>query len=163
MRGARQIGKTFILKEFGRKFFQHTHYINFEKHRTIFSVFEESLDPKQIIQKLNFNLNTSIDIQRDLLIFDEIQECPKALTSLKYFNEEMPELALCSAGSLLGIHLTPVSFPVGKVNMLHMYPMSFREFLMALDEEHALNFLDEVQISKTIPEIIHAYLWERLK
>lgn len=163
LRGLRQVGKTFILKEFGKKFFSNTHYLNFEKNKTLFSLFEENLDPRTIIQKLNFILNSSIDIQRDLLIFDEIQECPKALTSLKYFAEELPEMAVCSAGSLLGVHLGPVSFPVGKVNMLHMYPMSFREFLMALDEQRALNYLDEAQSSLMIPEIVHVHLWERLK
>lgn len=163
LRGVRQAGKTFILKEFGNKYFPKTHYLNFEKNKTLFSLFAENLDPKTIIQKLNFALDSTIDVHNDLLIFDEIQECPKALTSLKYFAEEMPEMAVCSAGSLLGLHLGPVSFPVGKVNMLHMYPMSFREFLMALDEQRAINYLDETQTSLSIPEIVHAHLWERLK
>jgi len=163
LRGVRQAGKTFILQEFGNKCFLKTHYLNFEKNKALFSVFNENLDPEKIIQKLNFILNSTIDVQRDLLIFDEIQECPKALTSLKYFAEEMPEMAVCSAGSLLGIHLGPVSFPVGKVNMLHMYPMCFREFLMALEEQRAISYLDEAQASHSIPEIVHAYLWERLK
>lgn len=163
LKGVRQVGKTFILDEFGRKSFANTHYLNFEKNKSLFPIFEESLDPQQIIQKLNFKLDTRINLQEDLLIFDEIQECPKALTSLKYFAEEMSEMAVCAAGSLLGLHLGPVSFPVGKVNILHMTPMSFREFLMALDEKQALNFLDEAQTTLSIPEIVHDHLWERLK
>lgn len=163
LRGVRQVGKTYILQEFGNSCFARTHYLNFEKSKALLSVFEENLDPKILIQKLNFILNCSIDIHRDLLIFDEIQECPRALTSLKYFAEDMPELALCSAGSLLGVHLTPVSFPVGKVNMIHMYPMSFVEFLTSLDETRALEYLNEAVSAKSIPEIVHSHLWERLK
>ena len=163
LRGVRQVGKTYILQEFGKKFFTRTHYLNFEKNKGLHLVFEENLDPKKIIEKLNFILNISIDIKNDFLIFDEIQDCSRALTSLKYFAEEMPELALCSAGSLLGVHLGPVSFPVGKVNILNMYPMSFREFLMALQEDHAMSYLDEACISKKIPEVVHTHLWERLK
>ena len=163
LRGVRQVGKTYILQEFGKQLFSKTHYLNFEQNRALASFFEDTLEPKAVLQKLSFALQTAIDPKQDLLIFDEIQECPRALTSLKYFAEELPEMALCSAGSLLGVHLGPVSFPVGKVDMETMYPMSFREFLLALEEKHALEYLEEALTTKKIPELIHAYLWERLK
>jgi len=102
------------------------------------------------LEKMNF--------QHFLVIFDEIQECPKALSSLKYFNEEMPELALCCAGSLLGVKLSSESFPVGKVNLLHLYPMTFEEFLQALGKDQLVESLK----SLNIPEIAHDMLWEYL-
>lgn len=163
LRGARQVGKTYILEEFGRTFFFKSHYFNFEKSKKLFSAFEDDIDPKTVIQKLSFLVDVPINPKTDLLIFDEIQECPRALTSLKYFEEEMPEMAICSAGSLLGVHLGPVSFPVGKVNILSMYPLSFREFLEAIGEERSLPYLDEAISTKKISEFIHAHLWERLK
>ncbi len=163
LRGARQVGKTYILEEFGRTFFPKSHYFNFEKSKKLFTAFEADIDPKTVIQKLSFLVDVPINPKTDLLIFDEIQECPRALTSLKYFEEEMPEMAICSAGSLLGVHLGPVSFPVGKVNILSMYPLSFREFLEAIGEERSLPYLDEAISTKKISEFIHAHLWERLK
>lgn len=163
LRGARQVGKTYILEEFGKECFPKTHYFNFEKGRALTQAFEGDIDPKTIIQKLSFLSNTAIDPFTDFLIFDEIQECPRAITSLKYFEEEMPEAAVCSAGSLLGVHLGSVSFPVGKVNMLSMYPLSFREFLCAVGEERSLPYIDEAIITKKIPQFVHEHLWERLK
>lgn len=163
LQGARQVGKTYILEEFGKKFFAKSHYFNFEKSRALHSIFEGDIDPKAITQKLSFLVDTSIDPEKDLLIFDEIQECPRALTSLKYFEEEMPEMAVCSAGSLLGVHLGPVSFPVGKVNILSMYPLSFREFLEAVGEERSLPYYDSALSTKEIPQVVHEHLWERLK
>lgn len=163
LRGARQVGKTYILEDFGRKCFSRSHYFNFEKSKALQNVFEGDIDPKTVTQKLSFLANTSIDQKKDLLIFDEIQECPRALTSLKYFEEEMPEMAVCSAGSLLGVHLGPVSFPVGKVNILSMYPLSFREFLEAIGEERSLPYYDAAISTKTIPQFVHEHLWERLK
>ena len=170
LRGVRQVGKTYILKEFGQTYFPRTHHFNFEKNKMLHSVFEENIDPKTLIQKLSFILDTSINPHNDLLVFDGIQECPRALTSLKYFAEEMPEIAICSAGSLLGVHLGPVSFPVGKVNMLSMYPLSFKEFLQAIGEERSIPYLEDAFIgsksgynTKKLPEFIHEHLWERSK
>ncbi len=157
--GVRQVGKTYILKEFGAHHFLAHHYVNFEKEPHLFKLFEENLKPERIIEELSFYLDTPIDIQNDLVIFDEIQACPKALTSLKYFHEDMPSLALCGAGSLLGVHLGPVSFPVGKVSLLNLSPMSFVEFLMAIDEERSLKALESQQIS----ELVHEHLWHLLK
>ncbi|MBS0654359.1 MAG: ATP-binding protein, partial [Verrucomicrobia bacterium] len=103
-----------------------------------------------------------IDIERDLVIFDEIQACPRALTSLKYFQEKMPRLAICAAGSLLGVYLAPVSFPVGKVDILHLYPMSFEEFLLAREDHKSLLVLRDAN-HLPIPHLAHAHLWQQLK
>ena len=127
--GARQVGKTYTLKHFGENFFSSYHYVNFETDETLAGIFEKDLKPVRIIQELNFYLDAPINLESDLLILDEIQECPRALTSLKYFCELMPEMAVCAAGSLLGIHLAQSSFPVGKVDYLKMNPMGFFEFL----------------------------------
>ena len=101
--GARQVGKTYALKYCGKKFFPNYHYVNFEKNISLHEIFDYDLDPLRIIQELERKLKVGINIKTDLLIFDEIQTCPKAITSLKYFCEDMSELALASAGSLLGV------------------------------------------------------------
>lgn len=163
IRGARQVGKTYLLHEFGRDHFPAYHYLNFEKSGELASIFEPNLEPERLINELGLFLLRKIDVSQDLVIFDEIQSCPKALTSLKYFQEEMPNLAIASAGSLLGIHLAPVSFPVGKVDMLTLYPMSFDEFLMAIGEDEALKFLDDLTLHSAIPDFLHNRLWEKLK
>ncbi|EKD49975.1 MAG: ATPase [uncultured bacterium] len=164
MKGARQVGKTYILKEFGANHFPKYHYFNFEKDVKIHDVFLADLNPKRIIQELNFAIQCSIDIQNDLVIFDEIQHCPKALTSLKYFAEDMPELAICSAGSLIGVYLADVSFPVGQVDFLKMYPLSFEEFLLGIGENQAIEYLtgEREKLIQT-PMIVHDRLWELLK
>lgn len=164
LKGVRQVGKTYLMKKFGQEHFQRSHYLNFEDDEEIAAIFEKNLNPQRILSEIEFYLNTKIDINKDLLIFDEIQECPKALTSLKYFQEKMEKLALFAAGSLLGIHLNSGSFPVGKVDMMTLYPMSFIEFLMAIQDQRAIDFLSENNAHlSTIPEIIHQHLWERLK
>jgi len=163
LKGVRQVGKTYLLQHFGKEYFPISHYLNFEKDSRLLKIFEQDLDPKRIISEIELYLSRKINIREDLVIFDEIQVCPRALTSLKYFQEEMPELALTSAGSLLGIYLGPVSFPVGKVDTLTLHPMSFEEFLLAIDEKMASDFLSQVTIETKIPEILHDILWEKLK
>lgn len=162
LRGVRQVGKTFLLKEFGLREFNKAHYLNFEKQKNLAQLFKPDLDVKRILIELEFFLDTSIDHKEDLIIFDEIQECPDALTSLKYFYEEMPHLAICSAGSLLGIYLNQGSFPVGKVEFETLRPMSFEEFLMAL-EDKALPFLQTQDISKPFSDLVHQHLFELFK
>ncbi|QVL54769.1 MAG: ATP-binding protein [Simkaniaceae bacterium] len=162
VRGVRQVGKTYILKKFGERY-QRCHYINFEKDSKLLKIFEKDLDPKRILDDLSFYLDQSIDIESDLVIFDEIQECPRALTSLKYFQEDLSALHICAAGSLLGIHLSPLSFPVGKVDFLTMRPMSFEEFLMALEDQKSLDILNNLKLKREISELVHEHLWERLK
>jgi predicted AAA+ superfamily ATPase len=134
--GARQVGKTYLTKEFGANEFKTTHSFNFEMDPQLATLFSRNLDPKRILEELSFVSARKIDPQHDLIFFDEIQAAPKALTSLKHFHEQMPELALCAAGSLLGLHLAESSFPVGSVDWLHLYPMSFGEFVDARSKGH---------------------------
>lgn len=162
LKGARQVGKTFIVTEFGKTHFEKCHVFNFEENKEIRAIFEKNLDPKRIIEELSYAKQTPITIQKDLVFFDEIQECPKALTALKYFCENMPELSLISAGSLLGIKLSDESFPVGKVEFLHLYPMNFREFLLANDSPMLVDAYDQASLEKPIPEMAHQQLWREL-
>ncbi len=163
LQGVRQVGKTYLLKSFGKANFPKVHYLDFEKMRGLHKVFDPDLNPQRILDELSFYLDTEINISNDLVIFDEIQACPNALTSLKYFCEEKPDLALCCAGSLLGIHLTPTSYPVGKVSTLRLHPMSFQEFLIAQKDNRSLKVLEKLNSKSTIPEIVHKHLWEQLK
>jgi hypothetical protein len=163
LKGARQVGKTYILRAFGQECFPRFHYVNFEKDEQVATIFEHDLDPKRIVQELCFHLDTSIDTNNDLLVFDEIQNCLRALTSLKYFQEELPCLALCAAGSLLGMHLSSESFPVGKVEYSAMFPMSFEEFLRGSGDSKSFTFLNNQQFPNSVPEIVHAHLWNQLK
>lgn len=163
LRGVRQTGKTYLLTEFGEQAFANTHIINFEKQPGLKALFEADLEPRRIISDLSFQLGKSIEIETDLVIFDEIQACPAALTSLKYFCEDLPELALCSAGSLLGLHLNESSYPVGKVDMLRLPPMTFTEFLGGIGDHQAAEFVLNYELGSEISEIKHQHLWERLK
>lgn len=136
LRGARQVGKTWLLKDFGAKCFDDVCYVNFEQKDTLSMIFEGVLSPKRIIEQLSLYHAKKILPEKTLVIFDEVQEMPRALTSLKYFAEETPEYAICCAGSLLGVALHEgTSFPVGKVDFLDLYPLSFREFLLANGEQ----------------------------
>lgn len=162
LKGARQVGKTFIVTEFGKTHFEKCHVFNFEENKEIRTIFEKNLDPKRIIEELSYVRQTPITISKDLVFFDEIQDCPKALTSLKYFCEKMPALAVIAAGSLLGIKLSDDSFPVGKVEFLHLYPMNFREFLGANDSPMLVDAIDRASIDNPIPEMAHRQLWQEL-
>jgi len=163
IKGARQVGKTYILKEFAKNNFPNYHYLNFEEDEKVKKIFEPDLNPKRILDELSFYLSSSIDSKNDLVIFDEIQNCPRALTSLKYFNEKIPGLAICSAGSLLGLYFGLSSFPVGKVDFLEMYPLSFEEFLLGIEETRSYDYLKECKLNTKLPEIVHMRLWELLK
>lgn len=163
LKGARQVGKTHILKEFGREDFPRCHYVNFEEDERLGRIFEQDLKPHRILDELQFYLDQIIDRRQDLVIFDEIQRCSKALTSLKYFSEEMPELALCAAGSLLGVTLHMESFPVGKVQFLAMYPLSFDEFLDGIGKERLAELIRKHDLTQPVPEMAHEQLWELWK
>lgn len=163
LKGARQVGKTYLLQEFGKEYFSCAHYLNFEKSSDLSKIFTRDLSPRKILQEISFYLDKSIDINNDLLILDEIQNFPRSLTSLKYFQEELPQLAVCAAGSLLGLSLGQDSFPVGKVQFLDMYPMSFEEFLLAEGDKKSYEFLKFCSIKEAFPEIVHQHLWEQLK
>lgn len=164
LKGARQVGKTTLLEQFGKEHFHQVHSFNFEENLALADLFSVNLDPHRLIGELRFLQDKDINIEKDLLIFDEIQTCPRALTSLKYFQEKMPEMAICAAGSLLGIYLAPVSFPVGKVDILNLYPMSFEEFLFAQEDHKSLEVInDYCNRQLEIPRMAHEHLWEQLK
>ena len=142
IRGARQVGKTWLMKEFGRTCFENFVYINFDNNERVKAIFKGYTEPKRIITALNAETGTAIKADKTLIIFDEIQENPDALTALKYFYENAPEYFIVAAGSLLGIALHQgSSFPVGKVDFLDLYPMNFREFLCACGDENYENVL----------------------
>lgn len=143
IRGARQVGKTWLMKEFGRTFYQKTVYINFDNNRQMEELFNVDLDVNRIIIGLELYAGHKIDPADTLLIFDEVQETPKALTSLKYFNENAPQYQIICAGSLLGIALHKgTSFPVGKVEFLDLYPLSFSEFMRAMGKERFAELIE---------------------
>ncbi len=141
--GARQVGKTYIIKEFGKKFYENTIYVNFETNKELSNQIDESIDAKYIINKLELFYGEKITPEKTLIIFDEIQANERALTSLKYFFEDAPEYHIIAAGSLLGIAINRknYSFPVGKVQLINMYPLSFKEFLCAIGREDLISVI----------------------
>ncbi|MBU5453599.1 ATP-binding protein [Pseudoflavonifractor sp. MSJ-30] len=142
--GARQVGKTWLMKEFGRQAYADTVYINFDANSRMAELFASDLNTDRLILGLELYVGHKIDPESSLLIFDEVQEVPRALASLKYFYENAPQYHIVCAGSLLGIALHQgTSFPVGKVDFLKLYPLSFREFLMATGQEQFAELLDK--------------------
>ncbi|MBL4622299.1 MAG: ATP-binding protein [Immundisolibacteraceae bacterium] len=158
LRGARQVGKTHALQEFGEREFRTCHLVNFQELPELSSLFDGALTAATIIESLQLALDIDIDISHDLLIFDEIQDCPRALISVKYFCEQMPELALCCAGSLLGVVHAEASFPVGKVSFMDLYPLTFIEFLGALGEQRMADFVVKLGRQSVIAEPVHQRL-----
>ncbi|MCR5608746.1 MAG: ATP-binding protein [Lachnospiraceae bacterium] len=163
--GVRQCGKTYVLKEFGQQNFENVCYINFESNEKYAEIFEYDYDVERIIKEIEFIENIKINCGKTLIIFDEIQEVPRAITALKYFCENKKELHVACAGSLLGVILKQknISFPVGKVNRLQMYPMSFREFLIASGEEKYIELFKEWPVEREIPQIYTKPLERLLK
>ena len=148
IRGARQVGKTWLMKEFGASSYDQTVYINFDGNTQMQRLFDGDLDVQRIIIGLELYVGYKIDPENMLLVFDEIQEVPRALTSLKYFNENAPQYQIVCAGSLLGIALHDgTSLPVGKVEFLDLYPLSFYEFLTALGKERFVTLLKDQEYS----------------
>ncbi len=142
--GARQVGKTWLMKEFGKQAYTETIYINFDSNSRMAELFASDLDTDRLIMGLELYAGHKIDPDNSLLIFDEVQEVPRALASLKYFYENTPQYHIVCAGSLLGIALHQgTSFPVGKVDFLKLYPLSFKEFLIATDKERFAELLDK--------------------
>lgn len=136
IQGARQVGKTWIMKEFGARFYENTVYINFDNNKAMKDVFDLDFDLKRILSAIKIEYGKSFQAENTLIIFDEIQEAPKALASLKYFYENAPQYSIIAAGSLLGVALHQgTSFPVGKVDFLKLCPMSFNEFILAVGEK----------------------------
>ena len=163
LKGARQVGKTWILREFGHTRFDDVLEINFEKAGNLAELFEGTIDPVRIINMLGALHGKKILPQKTLLIFDEVQEVPRALTSLKYFSENAPEYAVCCAGSLLGVTLHKgTSFPVGKVDTLQLEPMTFDEFLIANDEQALCDYILSAGLAP-VPQAIFEKLTDYLK
>lgn len=163
LKGARQVGKTYILKQFGKENYNGVAYFNFDHDEDLYNLFVNTKDPKRILEQLSFLYGKAILPKETLIIFDEIQECPNALNSLKYFNEEANEYHIICAGSLLGIRLSHTSFPVGKVEFLNMYPMSFTEFLKADNCENLVRYMESINDIQNVPEIFANQLEEKLK
>jgi uncharacterized protein len=162
VRGARQVGKSWVIKEFGKAHFEgKVHTIDFERQPEWFKIFDPDLDPVRIVNELEILLNEKIRPGKDLLFFDEIQAAPRAIMSLRYFYEEMPELHVIAAGSLLEFALKEISFPVGRVQIMSLGPMNFYEFLLACEK----NKLAEIIISQPekLPETVHTMLIEHLR
>lgn len=146
--GARQVGKTWLMKEFGRQAYGDTVYINFDSNARMAELFASDLDTKRLVLGLELYAGRKIDPEKALLIFDEVQEVPRALAALKYFCEDAPQYHIVCAGSLLGIALhRGTSFPVGKVDFLKLYPLSFQEFLMAIGKKQFSELLDQQDFS----------------
>ena len=163
--GVRQCGKTYLLKEFGSEYFDNFCYINFESAGKYSAIFEYDYDVKRILREIELAENVKITAGKTLLIFDEIHECPKAITSLKYFCENLQELHLVCAGSLLGVAIKKenISFPVGKVNRMQLYPMSFKEYLQAVGEGKYIELFNDWNINREIPELYTVPLERHLK
>mgnify|MGYP002550896784 CR=1 FL=1 len=158
--GARQVGKTWLMKEFGKTYYEKTAYISFYNNQRMQAVFDTDFDIKRIIMNLNIESGVTITPENTLIVLDEIQNAPKALESLKYFCEEAPEYHVIAAGSLLGIVINRknYSFPVGKVQMINMYPLSFKEFLIAVGRDDLIeviqkHFENDERMDKTIHEL----------
>ena len=164
LKGVRQVGKTWILKEFGKRYYKNTAYFNFDESPEYKQFFETTKDVKRILDNLIMASGQDIEKNNTLIIFDEIQDCPNVINSLKYFCENAPEYHLACAGSLLGVALAkPSSFPVGKVNFLQINPMSFTEFLMANNDFNLVNFMDSIDEITPIADAFFNPLYEKLK
>ena len=164
MRGARQTGKTYLLRAFGRERYAASHYFNFEQTPTLASLFERDLDPMRIVRDLSVFAGERIVPGGSLLILDEIQACNAALNSLKYFAEDAPQYHVAAAGSLLGVTLsTPRSFPVGKVDFVDLHPMTFLEFLVAVGAGRYRTLIEEHPVPEPFPEAFHTVLVDLLR
>jgi len=152
IRGARQVGKTWLMREFGKTAFKNTLYINFDNNAPVKELFSADMKIERIVTGLELYVGHKIDAENTLLIFDEVQEAPQALTALKYFNETAPRYQIICAGSLLGVALHQgTSFPVGKVEFLDLYPLSFTEFLRAMGKEAYVELLEKGDFEMAAP------------
>ena len=181
LQGARQVGKTWLMQEFGKTQYRQTAYVIFDRNENLQKAFTDYTNVKELLTKIEIETQMKITPDDTLIIFDEIQECPDAITSLKYFQEKMPELHIIVAGSLLGLsHHNGSGFPVGKVNFMTLYPMSFKEFLIANREEllaeainknnfatigtfssKLINYLKYYYFVGGMPEVVQAFVMNR--
>lgn len=158
LRGARQVGKTWLMKEFGQNYYDNYVYFNFDEEDELKSIFETNKNPNRIIELLSMISDEKIEPEKTLIIFDEIQECPEALNTLKYFKEKANEYHVITAGSLLGTLLAKTkSYPVGMVNLLDIYPLTFDEFLNAIDSG-LYAYYESIQKEQVIEQIFHQRL-----
>lgn len=164
LQGARQVGKTYLVKEFGKREYKNLYYLNFEQDSNLASLFGSSLNPEDIINNISLYFGTKIIANDTLLFFDEIQIAPRVLTSLKYFKEQAPDFHIIAAGSLLGVSIGKEgSFPVGMVNFLTLYPMSFSEYLTEVGEDLFLDSLSSLEKPAPFPDGIHDKMLTHLK
>lgn len=164
LKGVRQVGKTWLLKEFGKRYYENTVYLNFDENVEYKQFFEKCKDVNRILQNLRLASGQKIEPQKTLLIFDEVQDCPEVINALKYFCENAPQYHIACAGSLLGITLAkPSSFPVGKVNFMQVDPMNFTEFLQANGDENLKRYMESVDTLEPIPDAFFNPLYEKLK
>lgn len=163
LQGARQVGKTWILREFGRMYYKNVAEFNFDENPEYKEFFRVSKDAGRILENLSLISGVQILPQETLIIFDEIQECPEAINALKYFCEKLPEYHIACAGSYLGILLAKSPFPVGKVNFISMYPMTFEEFLQATGDESLCDYLQNIDKIEPIPEAFYNRFYEKIK
>ena len=164
LQGARQVGKTYLINEFGKNEYSNYIYLNFEQNPSLRTLFTGNLAPENIINNIGLYTGQKIVATDTLIFFDEIQAVPEAITSLKYFNEQSPEYHIIAAGSLLGVSVgKPHSFPVGKVNFMKMYPLSFFEYLNAFGEELLVENLINIEKPEPLPGLLHEKLLSHLK
>lgn len=164
VRGARQVGKTELIKEFGRTQYQQTAYVSLDNNSRMAALFDGDFDVNRLIQGLKAETNVDIESDNTLIVLDEIQEVPKALTALKYFCENAPQYHIIVAGSLLGVATHQgVSFPVGKVDYLELAPLSFREFLLALGEKHLVEMITSLSVDQELLASFHDRLIDYIK
>ena len=164
LKGVRQVGKTWILKEFGRRYYDNVAYFNFDENQEYKQFFVTTKDVNRILQNLMLASGQKIEAEKTLIVFDEVQDCPEVINSMKYFCENAPEYHVACAGSLLGITLAkPSSFPVGKVNFMQTDPLNFKEFLMANGDENLVTYIDSIEKIESIPEAFYNPLYEKLK
>ena len=164
LKGVRQVGKTWILKEFGKLYYKNIAYFNFDENREYKQFFEATKNVERILQNLMLASGQKIEPENTLIIFDEVQDCPEVINSMKYFCENAPQYHVACAGSLLGITLAkPSSFPVGKVNFMQINPMNFTEFLLANGDENLAKFIEQIDKIEPIPDAFFNPLYEKLK
>ncbi|MCI9126069.1 MAG: ATP-binding protein [Eubacterium sp.] len=164
LKGVRQVGKTWILKEFGKRYYENIAYFNFDENEEYKQFFETTKDTGRIIENLMLATGQKILPEKTLIIFDEIQDCPKVINAMKYFCENAPQYHVACAGSLLGIALAkPASFPVGKVDFMQMNPMNFTEFLMANGNDNLVQYMESIDTIEKVPDTFFNQLSEKLK
>ncbi len=164
LKGVRQVGKTWILKEFGKLYYKNIAYFNFDENKEYKQFFETTKNVERILQNLMLASGQKIEAENTLIIFDEVQDCPEVINSMKYFCENAPQYHVACAGSLLGITLAkPSSFPVGKVNFMQINPMTFTEFLLANGDGNLAKYIEQIDKIEPIPDAFFNPLYEKLK